>query len=249
MSLLVDGRETALIEDLRRHGVEPTTAGLDIGDIHILDVDGSTPLLIIERKTAADFASSIGGGRYDEQKLRMKTHGGTAHLVYLIEDTFRGGVIKGRITEDTVLAAMFHTQFRDGFDVIRTTCTYESARFLIKLSECVKKHPDYFRKNVEVGPKDYADITAPASIKKMDSITPDVFIKHFYSSLPGISTSVADVFIEKWPTVNQFITFLTTAESPVLAIQTVTWLDRAGRKHKISPVNAGKICALLGFNS
>lgn len=246
MSLIIDGRETALIEELRRYGVDPVTAGLDIGDIHILDTDNS-PLLIIERKTAPDFASSIGGGRYDEQKLRMKTHGGNAHLVYLIEDTFRGGgIIKGRITEDTVLSAIFHTQFRDGFDIIRTTCTYESARFIIKLLECVKKHPEYFRKSVSVGPKDYADITAPASVKKIESITPDVFIKHFYSSLPGISTSVADVFIEKWPSVNQFVSYLSSVESPVEALQTVIWLDKAGRRHKISSGNAERICDLLG---
>ena len=67
--ITLDVRERQLIEEMTKNKVPFTTAALDAGDI--LFSNGDTPLLVIERKSHADFAASNTDGRYREQRARL----------------------------------------------------------------------------------------------------------------------------------------------------------------------------------
>ena len=79
MQLNIDYREKALLQRIQ---VEPKN--LTLGDVTI-EKDGKE-LLIIERKTIADLASSICDGRYKEQSFRLSESPVLNHnILYLIE--------------------------------------------------------------------------------------------------------------------------------------------------------------------
>ena len=77
MKLKIDNREKKLIkiimafkEQFNLKKIDITIEVLDIGDFIICD-DNDNEILIIERKSLNDLASSIKDGRYVEQSLRL----------------------------------------------------------------------------------------------------------------------------------------------------------------------------------
>ena len=74
MLLKVDVRENKLIKLLHNlnseHSFTIKVESLHLGDIIICDDDGNE-LILIERKSLADLASSIRDGRYAEQSYRL----------------------------------------------------------------------------------------------------------------------------------------------------------------------------------
>ena len=99
VSLIVDVRERALIAALTRIGTPFTTAGLKVGDVLIQSVADEQPLLIIERKSLADFAASNEDGRYREQRARlMAARGGGASVLYIIEGRYRDFIGSGSVS-------------------------------------------------------------------------------------------------------------------------------------------------------
>ena len=94
--LVIDVRERALVRELaRRHAaVSVRVVQLDVGDAEIRRfpapmVDGDLgcdrPLLVVERKTWSDLASSIGDGRWAEQRRRLIDTVGAERVAYVIE--------------------------------------------------------------------------------------------------------------------------------------------------------------------
>ena len=83
MEIKVDYRETDLIAELKKTNLQISIENLPIGDIILLD--GNKELLIIERKTLRDLASSLRDGRYAEQSFRLDKHPLHNHnIIYLI---------------------------------------------------------------------------------------------------------------------------------------------------------------------
>ena len=98
MKLVIDSREQSLIKLLSsdinnsiqffKKEIEVETGNLAIGDLIIYGDDGKE-LIIFERKSLADLASSIGDGRYNEQSFRLNEHEVHNHnIVYIIEGDF-----------------------------------------------------------------------------------------------------------------------------------------------------------------
>ena len=80
MELNIDYREKSLLE--RFPNIQPKN--LTLGDITI-EKDGKE-IIILERKTVSDLASSICDGRYKEQSFRMNEHPTPNHnIMYIIE--------------------------------------------------------------------------------------------------------------------------------------------------------------------
>ena len=92
MKLKIDNREKKLInlitafkEQYNLKNIDITIEVLDIGDFIICD-DDDNEILIIERKSLNDLASSIKDGRYVEQSLRLSNLSLHNHnIIYLIE--------------------------------------------------------------------------------------------------------------------------------------------------------------------
>jgi len=149
VSLIVDVRERALIAALTRIGTPFTTAGLKVGDVLIQSVADEQPLLIIERKSLADFAASNEDGRYREQRARlMAARGGGASVLYIIEGSYRdfigsgfGSVSgsasvhnhHGRTTEAQLRRLTTRLLLRYGMPVLHTEDIADTATWLTTL--------------------------------------------------------------------------------------------------------------------
>jgi len=89
MLIKIDFREHDLNTILIQSNVKIETCNLPIGDIVICD-DTGKDILMIERKTLNDLASSICDGRYNEQSYRLNQCSLHNHAIfYLIEGDLR----------------------------------------------------------------------------------------------------------------------------------------------------------------
>ena len=90
MKLTIDSRETALITEFKQFKeINAEVSPLLLGDV-LIETDEC--IYLMERKTKADFASSIIDGRYREQKERLinfreNSKSKTCKVVYIIEDS------------------------------------------------------------------------------------------------------------------------------------------------------------------
>lgn len=144
--LILDNREHALIAELTRVGTAFQTAVLDIGDILIQTEEGE-PLLVAERKTHADFASSVMDGRYREQRTRlMATRGQGVAVLYILEGLWSPGVDRQfhgtselqlqRLTSRMIL--------RYGMPVLCTSSLAETAQWCCRFFQQISAEADVF---------------------------------------------------------------------------------------------------------
>lgn len=122
--MIVDDREHDLIERLKAEGETFTIERLPLGDIKI---ENNGSLAIIERKRCDDFASSIGDGRWREQKARLMASG--AIVIYLIEGSLYGQSVKAEVLS----SAIWNTMLRDKLWVIQTRGLEDTSMHLKQL--------------------------------------------------------------------------------------------------------------------
>ena len=112
---------------------------LKIGDVAFIETDKNEneigdELLIFERKSLNDLASSIKDGRYAEQSFRLDGYQAVPNhnIVYLIE----GDISKyrenqfSRINKKTLLSSMFSILYYKGFSVVRTMNVVETCELV-----------------------------------------------------------------------------------------------------------------------
>jgi ERCC4-type nuclease len=112
-----------------------------LGDIILRTSEPGADIMLIERKTLADFAASIRDGRYKEQSFRLDRHCELANhnIIYVIEgdiskyvDRTKGGNI---ITRKALYSAMFSMLYCKGFSVIRTQSIRETADLILNFAD------------------------------------------------------------------------------------------------------------------
>jgi len=145
MIIKIDIREKKLISKLKDKLINYKELilkeeSLDIGDIIICD-HSLNELLIIERKTLNDLASSIRDGRYNEQSLRLKNCNIPNHnIIYLIEGDIR--LFNNKYTsvnKKALYSAMFSLQYYKGFSLFRTLDVNETAETIIRFSDKISR--------------------------------------------------------------------------------------------------------------
>jgi ERCC4-type nuclease len=150
----VDFREKELIELLQLKISEINTNiklkvdNLKLGDIAFFNIDkdnnelgtgtgvelknneNGVELMLFERKSLTDLASSIKDGRYAEQSFRLDGYEAIPNhnIVYLIEgDLSKFKESKyNRVTKKTLLSSMFSILYYKGFSVVRTMNALET---------------------------------------------------------------------------------------------------------------------------
>ena len=128
-SLVVDVRERALAAALTAIGTTFATKALDVGDFLIQAADGR-PLLVVERKSHADFAASNRDGRYREQRARlMATRGNGAAVLYILEGAWSPGLDRtyGSTTERQLQRLTTRLVLRYGIPVLTSASISETA--------------------------------------------------------------------------------------------------------------------------
>jgi crossover junction endonuclease MUS81 len=139
---------------------------LKIGDVAFIetDKDGNeldNELLLFERKSLNDLASSIKDGRYAEQSFRLDgyQHVHNHNIVYIIEgDLSRYRENKfTRINKKTILSSMFSIFYYKGFSVSRTMNVLETSELIWSWADKLerematgKKMPYYRAKSNEI---------------------------------------------------------------------------------------------------
>ena len=112
---------------------------LKIGDVAFIEIDKNEneigdELLIFERKSLNDLASSIKDGRYSEQSFRLDGYKPVPNhnIVYLIEgDLSRYRENKfSRINKKTLLSSMFSILYYKGFSVVRSMNVVETSELI-----------------------------------------------------------------------------------------------------------------------
>lgn len=108
---------------------------LKIGDVAFVEIDKNEneigdELLLFERKSLNDLASSIKDGRYAEQSFRLDGYKAVPNhnIIYLIEgdlSKYRENQFS-RINKNTLLSSMFSILYYKGFSVVRTINVIET---------------------------------------------------------------------------------------------------------------------------
>jgi len=186
MQLNIDYREKALLQRIQ---VEPKN--LTLGDVTI-EKDGKE-LLIIERKTIADLASSICDGRYKEQSFRLSESPVLNHnILYLIEGSLNDVC---SLSKKVLLSSLISIWYHKGFTIFRTESIDETAEFVTTLFEKLQKD--------DLKPHTESDYTSTVKKQKRDKITPENIDVIMLSQIPGISTTTATALMTEHKTIFQ----------------------------------------------
>ncbi len=173
-------------------------ANLFLGDIQI-------DKILIERKTLNDLAASIKDGRYTEQSFRLKESMKEGYRVYYFIEgniaTYKGS----SISKETLISCIYSFTNK-GFFVINTMNVKESALFVMQFTDKIQ------RDLIKYGPPETAETATyeECSIikQKNKNINKDNICIYMLSQIPGISSVIACVLMDKYKHLNCLISDL-----------------------------------------
>jgi len=228
MLIKIDVREQNLIIECNNllnnyENITIEIVTLDIGDIILYDDDGKE-IMIIERKTLNDLASSIKDGRYKEQGYRLSNCSLHNHnIFYLIEGNLSSYNNKfnnnkfNRIDKKTLLSAFVSITYFKGFSLYRTNNLTETAEWILSYANKIQKDKNqkcYYNnnnennneknneKNNDIIPETYVNV---CSRVKKNNITLDNIGAIMLSQIPGVSTNVAEKIMQEYKTIGNLI--------------------------------------------
>ena len=191
MNILIDTRESKLIELFEKNNTDYNKKQLEIGDIQIIKDDEI--ILCIERKTIDDLVSSIKDGRYKEQKTRMLSKINSDNILYIIE----GRLDKYKHNEKQIFGSITNMNFRDKIKVISTNNIEQTYDLIISLK----------KKFIEgkFNSKENKDYNETIKINKKENITLDLFNIKVLSTIPGVSVKMSEIIINKVNSIKELI--------------------------------------------
>lgn len=247
MNIKVDNREKTLWHLLLAlrddYGLKVTLEKqpLDIGDAII--EDGEEELVIIERKSLPDLASSIRDGRYREQSYRLDGSPVPNHnIIYLVEG--RMGAYNPRftkITHATLYITMFCLQYFKGFSVTRTFDISETAEFILRMADKLSRGKDihgYYHSKFVPRKASYCSVISKT---KKKNVTPENISEILLSQIPGISSMTASAIMAHFPSLLALLDELRRNPDSLAGI---TYKTRSG-KRRISQSSIASIKRFL----
>ena len=240
IKLIIDNREKYIINMISNRNIEFTLENLNLGDINFYY--DSKPILLIERKTMADLASSIKDGRHREQKFRLKSQKDICKVLYLFEGTPSDFKFQ-KINKDTIISAINNTFIRDGFFIKETTNLDETINFIIQMYHKIKimgekNLLDNMLLNVKESP--YIDYL---KMKKNTLVDPKNSFIMQLSQIPGISKTIAESISWKYPSM---ITLCKELESSSEDILCNLMIATSGKPRKLGKKISAVIYKYLG---
>jgi crossover junction endonuclease MUS81 len=240
-----DNREKELIKILEERGYNITLENLELGDIQFIDLKSKDPLILIERKTLADLSASIKDGRYKEQKDRMKhSIKKSVRKIVLIEGLDYENFSLPLKTIDSVI---INTMIRDNIHIHLTKSKDETINFIENIILQLPKYLDDLKKEIVNG-EDKA-FTNEFSCKsgKKDNLTPEICFRNMLNQIPGVSTTISTVLVEKYKSIAYFTKELENKENRKLAIKSISEEKYGLNERRIGDKVGEKIyCFLFG---
>lgn len=156
MIIKIDYREKQLFELCKefilKYNIKNTeiiSENLPIGDIILYNDNNKTDkideneLVVIERKSLSDLASSIKDGRYNEQSFRLNNNNVHNHnIIYLIEgdwSQYNKSKYNKSMTQQTLISSMVSIQYYKGFSLYRTLDIAESALYIVYFADKLQR--------------------------------------------------------------------------------------------------------------
>jgi|SaaInlV_150m_DNA_4_1039716.scaffolds.fasta_scaffold06228_3 ERCC4-type nuclease len=180
------------------------TKNLEIGDI-VIEINDK-PIILIERKTMKDLASSITDGRLREQKFRIASSTIPKNkIIYLIEGDL-DEKIYGHVDKKTLQGSLINIMIRDDYKVYRTRDPKESVYFLVRLitkllKEKEKLVPDIVDDITQIK-NDYCDTII---LSKKGNMTPETFNQVVFLQIPGVSNRFIKEIQKEYPSIKDLI--------------------------------------------
>uniref|UniRef100_A0A6C0JH89 ERCC4 domain-containing protein n=1 Tax=viral metagenome TaxID=1070528 RepID=A0A6C0JH89_9ZZZZ len=209
---------------------------LPLGDIIICD-DSGKELVIVERKTIRDLASSIRDGRYKEQSYRLNNCNLHNHSIYyLIEGnilTFKPSRY-GRqpVTWKAIISSLTSISYNKGFSIYKSINCLESAMWLLQMTDKLSRTKEkYFYLNENIKTNGSSDYVAVSKRVKKDNINENNIGAIMLSQIPGVSTASATVIMNKYKNIDILIDALRKNEK---ALNDITTLTKSGKPRKIT---------------
>lgn len=176
-------------------------------------IENFQPLLLIERKTITDFASSFRSNHYHSQKSRMiafrdRTHCQCGLIVEEFNETKEFQSKIGTIPISTLEQCFTSIRIRDRFFVEHVDSIKDHARFILRSLKTIEKYSLYkenwanekvVRENLQ------KDFSQSLKVRKKENVTPELCFKIQLSSIPGISLNMAEKLVEKYSTMPKMI--------------------------------------------
>jgi len=245
MLIKIDYREKDLLVNIpdvlaRRNGdIKMESDNLAIGDITI-NKDGKE-LVIIERKTLQDLASSIKDGRYLEQSFRLNNCDIHNHnIIYLIEgdlNKYKPASYGQRVNKQSLLSAFVSLSYFKGFSLLRTQSVSESVEYIVQMAEKLYKETDktsFYEKQEGSGEQKYCEVTKRV---KKDNVTRENIGEIMLTQIPGISSTSAIAIMDKYSTISNLINSLEDSGLDDIIVQTKTGKPRHLTKTVINNIH------------
>lgn len=224
MKIKIDIREHAIIDIIkeRNSSIKIEYVSLDIGDIHICD-DEDNIILLIERKTISDLASSITDGRYKEQSYRLHHHSTHNHnIMYIIEGRIMDYNDRfSRVSRKALYSAMMVLQYFKGFSVFRTSSKEETVDYVLQITDKIHREK---KKGFYSGGSESSESDSKYPVvhmQKKNNIGKENIDCFMLCQIPGIQQSTANAILEKYSSIRSLFdaykddpTFLDTIRTP-----------------------------------
>ena len=199
MELLIDNRESIKERlESEKQDMNITFENLSLGD-YLFKLNGED-IIVIERKTIADYAASIRDGRHREQKARLLSNFAIHKIIYLVE----GDITKNnssykynKVSNETIVSSIVNTMLRDNIHVFHTKDTNETIFFLQTLYKKIAKQGKGFMKKTY----SYEDtLCQTAVVKKNKNISKSVCHLMMFNNIPDVSLVTAKRLLNHFKT-------------------------------------------------
>jgi len=182
-----------------------SSGALPVGDAVVQD-DNGREVLIVERKSISDLASSINDGRYKEQSLRLQSVDLANHsIIYLVEGNLEAYKPRwSRIDRTALYSSLVSLNYYKGFSVVRSSNVGESAEYIIRYASKIHRSkslaPFYGEKHPAGDAVDGAAYSSVVKRVKKDNISPANIHYIWLSQLPHVSDAAARTILEEHKT-------------------------------------------------
>jgi ERCC4-type nuclease len=231
MELIIDNREN--IKELFTKNENTSNSNLELGDYLIKY--NNQEILVIERKTIADYCASIKDGRNREQKKRLLSNYSKNQILYLIEGPLEFEPSKyNRVTPETVISSITNTIIRDGINVFHTKDPSETVFFIENICKKISKQGISFIDNKSTHSDDLFNNLTKST--KNANIDKELCNKLMLANIPTISIKTAERILMNFGSIKELINTLTQMEEDkrIPYIQNLPSLDEKFRKIPIS---------------
>lgn len=234
MLINVDFRENDLYEAMmsiasRYSNIRVDKLNLPLGDIIICK--DNVEMIMIERKTLNDLASSIKDGRYAEQSFRLNNSELHNHKIfYLLEgDIHRYAPnVYNNVSKESLISAMTTISYTKGFSIYRSSDVHESALWIFQTADKLSRVKEPFFYTDTQNEKSYVDVSKRT---KKNNVTVDNIGSIMLVQIPEVSVASAQAIMSRYKTIDNLVETLKRDRN---ALNDITVMNKSSKPRKLT---------------